>query len=143
MEKIKKYKIPLIVTAVIIIALCALTVVSEMTALRISDIENYEDIFTEVEKIQYYDGDDNFFTTVSPEKRLRAINKIKIEAEPVSTEISDDKDYSYRLVFDESYTVYINEDFTELWADDNGTDGKAPSYVYAVRNPGALKKLFD
>lgn len=143
MEKMKKYKIPLIVTAVIIIALCALAVVSEMTALRISDIENYEDIFIEVEKIQYYDGDDNFFTTVSPEKRLRAINKIKIEAEPVSTEISDDKDYSYRLVFDESYTVYINEDFTELWADDNGTDSKAPSYVYAVRNPGALKKLFD
>lgn len=143
MEKMKKYKIPLIVTAVIIIALCALTVVSEMTALRISDIENYEDVFSEVEKIQYYDGEDNFFTTESPEKRISSINRVKIDADPVSAEIGDDRPYSYRLVFDEIYTFYINEDFTELWADDNSADGKAPSYVYAVRNPGALKKLFD
>ncbi len=147
MDKIKKFKKPLIILLAVLAVVCALTVISEATAVRIDGIENYEDIFTDVEKIQYYDGDDNFFTTVSPAKRLKAINRVKIVAEPLYAEISEDRSYRYRIVFNEKYAVYISEDFSELWIDDNGTEmgideGRLPSYTYSVRNPGALKKLF-
>ncbi len=157
MEKVKKFKKPLIITLCFLVVACALFVVSEVTAVRIDDIENYEDIFTDVEKLQFYRGSDNFFTTVSPAKKLRSLKSVKIKSEPVSEERIEEKDSAYKFTINDKYSVYINADFSELWVDDmnviktntdnSGADtktdeGRLTSYAYAVRNPGVLKKLF-
>ena len=123
--------------------------VSEVTAVRINDIADYEEIFTDVEKIKFYRGDDNFFTTVAPAEKLRAINRIKIKKTPASEGRSEDRAFGYRIDIDSKFVIYISDDFSELWIDDGGAEteeksdkGLPPSFSYSVRNPRTLKKLF-
>ena len=78
MEKVKNFKKPLIIILCIFALACALFVVSEAPAVRIDDIEGYENIFTDVEKLQFYRGEDNFFTTIAPAKKLRSLKGVKI-----------------------------------------------------------------
>lgn len=148
MDKIKRYRKPLVLAG-IIVAVCILlaVAVSEVTAVRINDIEGYEEILTDVEKIKFYRGEDNFFTTVSPAEKLRAINRVKIKKASVSEDRSEDRAFGYRIDIDGKYVIYISDDFSELWIDDGGAEEKTkegllPSFSYTVRNPRTLKKLF-
>ncbi|MBQ3137152.1 MAG: hypothetical protein IJB74_06710 [Clostridia bacterium] len=142
MKKVKKINKPLIVALCILLAACGLFVISEVTAVRIDDVENYEDIFENVEKLQFYRGDDNFFTTIAPAKKLRSLKAVKISSEPVSEERADVSDSAYKFTVNEKYAVYINEDFSELRINDMTDESKQPSYSYGVKTPGIFRKLF-
>ncbi len=149
MDKKNIFKKPIIVAVIVAAVVCIVfaVIVSEVTAVRINDIESYEDIFVNVEKIKFYRGDDNFFTTVAPAEKLRAINRVKIKKAPASEDRSEDRAFGYRIDIDGKYVIYISDDFSELWIDDGGAEekkdkGLLPSFSYTVRNPRTLKKLF-
>ena len=161
MEKIKaliRKPVAWICLAVILCAASALFI-PQMTATGIDDIEGYEDIFTDVEKIAFYHNSNNFFTTLAPAEKLRELKGVKIVSEPASEDRSTSRDSEYRIAFEDKnenrYVLSISGDFTELWLDDTdavdirlmeGTvdvdEGRPASFTYSVRNPKALKKLF-
>lgn len=163
MDKLKSFiKKPGVVVCVIA-ALCIMfsAIISEATAVRIDDIEGYEDILTDVEKLQFYHNSNNFFTTLSPAKKLREIKRVKIKSEPVSEDRSADRDSEYRIIItdkdEHKYVISVSGDFTEMWIDDIDTikinldesgieketdENRTASFTYSVRNPKTLKSFF-
>ncbi len=155
MRKIIK---PLFISLSIIVAVCLICMffVNGKTD-RIDGIENYGDVFKSVEEMKFFIGDNNFYSTKSPSKDLRTLKKVKIKAEPISDDRSKNRAFEHKIIIDNSFIIYINSDFTELWLDDtenininyNGTswdkeadEGTIPSLSYTVENPELLGELF-
>lgn len=69
-----------------------------------------------------------------------------------------DRNFEHKIIINNEFIVYINNDFSELWLDDtknlninyNGNswdkeedEGILPSYSYTIENPELLKDLFQ
>ena len=108
--------------------------------------------------MKFYIGDNNFYSTQSPNKELKTIKKVEINANPISEDISKDRNFEHKIIVNNDYIIYINNDFTEIWLDDtkninityNGNvwdqeaeEGIIPSFSYTVDNPEILKELFE
>ena len=89
---------------------------------------------------------------------MKTIKKVEINANPISEDRSKDRDFEHKIIINNDYIIYINNDFTEIWLDDtkninityNGNawdkeaeEGIIPSFSYTVDNPEILKELFE
>lgn len=143
------------VTAVICL-LCVFS--SNKTTNGIDSIKDYKSVFQSVDELKFYIGDNNFYSTKSPSKELKTIKKVKINANPISEDRSKDRDFEHKIVIDNEFIIYINNDFSEVWLDDaenininyNGNswnkeedEGILPSFSYKIENPELLKELFQ
>ena len=128
MRKIIK---PLFISLSIIVAVCLICMffVNGKTD-RIDGIENYGDVFKSVEEMKFFIGDNNFYSTKSPSKDLRTLKKVKIKAEPISDDRSKNRAFEHKIIIDNSFIIYINSDFTELWLDD--TENININYTHIV-----------
>lgn len=149
----------LFVTVPAIVVICILCIFSsDKTTNRIDSIKDYEAVFQTVDELNFYIGDNNFYSTQSPNKELKTIKKIEISANPISDNRSKDRDFEHKIIVNNDYIIYINNDFSELWLDDtkninisyNGNawnkevaEGILPSFSYTVENPEILKDLFQ
>lgn len=128
------------------------------TTNRIDSVENYEDIFKSVEELKFFIGTNNFYSIKDSNQELKTIKKVKIIPNPISEEVTNDKAYEHKIVINNEFIIYINDDFSELWLDDtqsfninyNGDswdketdEGIAPSFAYSVENPEVLRDLFQ
>lgn len=143
------------VTAVICL-LCVFS--SNKTTNGIDSIKDYKSVFQSVDELKFYIGDNNFYSTNSPSKELKTIKKVKINANPISEDINKDRDFEHKIIIDNEFIIYINNDFSELWLDDTKNikinytgnswnkeveEGILPSFSYTVENPEILKALFQ
>lgn len=143
----------------IIAVICLLCVFSSnKTTTGIGSIKDYESIFQSVEEIKFYIGDNNFYSTKSPQKELTTLKKIEINSVPISKDRSKDRDFEHKIIINNEFIIYINNNFSELWLDDtknininyNGEswnkeedEGIPPSYLYKIENSDILKELFQ
>lgn len=156
---VKKSVKLLFIIVPIIVVLCLLFVfASDKTTNGIDSIKDYETVFQTVDYLKFYIGDNNFYSTQSPNKELKTIKKVEINANPISEDISKDRNFEHKIIVNNDYIIYINNDFTEIWLDDtkninityNGNawdkeaeEGIIPSFSYTVDNPEILKELFE
>lgn len=156
---VKKSVKLLFIIVPIIVVLCLLFVfASDKTTNGIDSIKDYETVFQTVDELNFYIGDNNFYSTQSPNKELKTIKKVEINANPISEDISKDRNFEHKIIVNNDYIIYINNDFTEIWLDDtkninityNGNawdkeaeEGIIPSFSYTVDNPEILKELFE
>ena len=156
---VKKSVKLLFIIVPIIVVLCLLFVfASDKTTNGIDSIKDYETVFQTVDDLKFYIGDNNFYSTQSPNKELKTIKKVEINANPISEDISKDRNFEHKIIVNNDYIIYINNDFTEIWLDDtkninityNGNawdkeaeEGIIPSFSYTVDNPEILKELFE
>lgn len=154
----KSVKLLFIIVPVIAV-ICLLCVFSSnKTTNGIDSIEDYEAVFQSVDELNFYMGDNNFYSTESPNKELKTIKKVEINAIPISQDRSKDRDFEHKIVIDNKFIIYINNDFSEVWLDDtknininyNGNswdkkedEGIIPSFSYKIENPELLKELFQ
>ena len=155
---VKKSVKLLFIIVPIIVVLCLLFVfASDKTTNGIDSIKDYETVFQTVDELNFYIGDNNFYSTQSPNKELKTIKKVEINANPISEDRSKDRDFEHRIIVNNDYIIYINNDFSELWLDDTKNininytgnswnkeieEGILPSFSYTVENPEILKELF-
>lgn len=141
-KNVLKYKKPafwvVIITLVLSIIL-SLFFLTDPVSARINDIEGCENIFSSVEKLQFFVGEAFVYTTEDPADELREIKKAKIENIPVSEDRSEDRDKSYKIEINDSITINIDETFSVLWID----DGVKPTLSYKIKNPEVLKNIFS
>lgn len=122
----------------------------------IDSIENFENIFKSVDELQFYFEENNFYGTKSPAKDLRVIKKVKLNSEPIVVE-SKNREYRYRIIVNDEYIIYINDNFSQLWLDDKSTininynkglwnkevdDGVSASLSYKIENSEIIESLF-
>ena len=154
----KSTKILFIIVPVIAV-ICLLCVFSSnKTTTGIDSIEDYEAVFKSVDELNFYIGDNNFYSTKSTNKELKTIKKVEINANPISEDKSKDRDFEHKIIINNEFIIYINNDFSELWLDDtksininyNGDswniendEGILPSFSYKIENPELLKELFQ
>lgn len=123
----------------------------------IDSIENYENIFNSVDELQFYFEENNFYGTKSPTKDLREIKKVKLNSEPIVVE-SKNREYRYRIIVNDEYIIYINDNFSQLWLDDKSTininynkglwnkevdNGVSASLSYKIENSEIIESLFN
>lgn len=156
---VKKSVKLLFIIVPIIAVICLLCVFSsDKTTNGIDSIKDYETVFQTVDKLKFYIGDNNFYSTESPDSDLKTIKKVEINTEPILEDRSKDRDFEHKIIINNDYIIYINNDFTELWMDDtknininyNGNawdkkveEGILPSFAYTIENPEILKGLFQ
>ena len=156
---VKKSVKLLFIIVPIIVVLCLLFVfASDKTTNGIDSIKDYETVFQTVDDLKFYIGDNNFYSTQSPNKELKSIKKVEINANPISEDKSKDRDFEHKIIVNNDYIIYINNDFSELWLDDTKNininytgnswnkeieEGILPSFSYTVENPEILKDLFQ
>ena len=156
---VKKSVKLLFIIVPIIVVLCLLFVfASDKTTNGIDSIKDYETVFQTVDELNFYIGDNNFYSTQSPNKELETIKKVEINANPISEDRSKDRDFEHKIIVNNDYIIYINNDFSELWLDDTKNininytgnswnkeieEGILPSFSYTVENPEILKDLFQ
>ena len=154
----KNFKI-LFILVPIIAVICLLCVFSSnKTTNGIDSIRDYESVFRSVDELKFYIGENNFYSTKSPNKELKTIKKVEINVNPVSEDRSKDRAFENKIIINNDYIIYINNDFSELWLDDtknininyNGSswvkeeeEGIQPSYTYTIENFEILKELFQ
>ena len=154
----KSIKILFIIVPVITV-ICLLCVFSSnKTTNGIDSIEDYEAVFQSVDELKFYIEDNNFYSIKSPNKELQTIKKVKINANPISEDRSKDRDFEHKIIVNNDYIIYINNDFSELWLDDTKNininytgnswnkeveEGTLPSFSYTIENPEILKALFQ
>lgn len=154
----KSVKLLFIIVPVIAV-ICLLCVFSSnKTTNGINSIEDYEAVFQFVDELKFYIGDNNFYSTKSPSKELRTIKKVRIKTNPISEDRSKDRDVEHKIIIDNEFIIYINNDFSELWLDDTKNininynenswdreedEGILPSFSYTIENPEILKELFQ
>lgn len=154
----KSIKILFIIVPVITV-ICLLCVFSSnKTTNAIDSIEDYEAVFQSVDELKFYIEDNNFYSTKSPNKEQQTIKKVKINANPISEDRSKDRDFEHKIIVNNDYIIYINNDFSELWLDDTKNininytgnswnkeveEGTLPSFSYTIENPEILKALFQ
>lgn len=123
----------------------------------IDSIENYENIFNSVDELQFYFEENNFYGTKSPTKDLREIKRVKLNSKPIVVE-SKNREYRYRIIVNDEYIIYINDNFSQLWLDDKSTininynrglwnkevdNGVSASLSYTIENSEILESLFE
>ena len=154
----KSIKILFIIVPVIAV-ICLLCVFSSnKTTNGIDSIEDYEAVFQSVDELNFYIGDNNFYSTKSPNKELQTIKKVEINTNPISEDKSKDRDFEHKIIINNEFIIYINNDFSEVWLDDtksininyNGDswdkeveEGLLPSFSYTIENPEIFKELFE
>lgn len=154
----KSIKILFIIVPLIAVICLLFVFSSDKTINGIDSIQNYEAVFQDVDKLKFYIGDNNFYSTESPNSDLKTIKKVEINTEPMSEDRSKDRDFEHKIIINNDFIIYINNDFTELWLDDiknininyNGNswdkeveEGILPSFSYTIENPEILKDLFQ
>lgn len=154
----KSIKILFIIVPVIVVISLLCIFSSDKTTNGIDSIKDYEAVFQDVDELKFYIGDNNFYSTESPDSNLKTIDKVEINAEPMSKDRSNDRPFEHKIIINNDYIIYINNNFTELWLDDtknlkinyNGNswdneveEGILPSFSYAIENPEILKDLFQ
>ena len=154
----KSNKILFIIVPVIAVICLLFVFTSDKTTNGIDSIANYEAVFQSVDELKFYIEDNNFYSTQSPNKELKTIKKVEIDAIPLSEDRSKDRDFEHKIIVNNDYIIYINNDFTEIWLDDtkninisyNGNswdkeaeEGILPSFSYTIENPEILKDLFQ
>lgn len=153
--KAKNIKILFLVVAVIFGLLYAVSYNKES---KINSIENYERIFYNVEELQFFAEENNFYSTTNPTKDLKELKKVKLNYLPVSEDRSKNREFEYKIIINGKFSIYINSDFSQLWLDDSKTininyndgswskelnEGILPSFSYFIENPEVLKNLFQ
>lgn len=141
-KNILSYKKPtlwIILIAVITGTLLTLCFMSNPMSTRISDIENNESIFKDVQKLQLYIGSGYIYTTEDPSEELQELKKVKLESTPKDESRDENRDKSYRIELNDSISINIDESFSSLWIDDS----VKPSFSYEIKNPEILKNLFS
>ena len=154
----KNFKILFILVPIIAVICLLCMFSSNKTTNGIDSIRDYESVFQSVDELKFYIEDNNFYSTKSPGKELKTIKKVEINTNPISEDRSKDRDFENKIIINNDYVIYINNDFTELWLDDtkninidyNGSswykeeeEGIQPSYSYTIENSEILKELFQ
>ncbi len=156
---VKKSVKLLFIIVPLIVVICLLCVFStDKKTSGIDSIADYAAIFQSVDELKFYIEDNNFYSTESPNKELKIIKKVEINANPISENRSKDRDFEHKIIINNDYLIYINNDFTELWIDDTKNininytgnswnkeveEGIPPSFSYTIENPEILKALFQ
>ena len=151
----KTTKCLIIIFVVLSMSLC-FVYFNNKTLNGIDSIENFENIFKSVDELQFYFEENNFYGTKSPAKDLRVIKKVKLNSEPIVVE-SKNREYRYRIIVNDEYIIYINDNFSQLWLDDKSTininynkglwnkevdDGVSASLSYKIENSEIIESLF-
>ena len=154
----KSVKLLFIIVPIIVVLCLQFVFASDKTTNGIDSIKDYETVFQTVDDLKFYIGDNNFYSTQSPNKELKTIKKVEINANPISEVRSKDRDFEHKIIVNNDYIIYINNDFSELWLDDTKNininytgnswnkkveEGILPSFSYTIENPEILKDLFQ
>ena len=105
---VKKSVKLLFIIVPIIAVICLLCVFSsDKTTNGIDSIKDYETVFQTVDKLKFYIGDNNFYSTESPDSDLKTIKKVEINTEPILEDRSKDRDFEHKIIINNDYIIYI------------------------------------
>ena len=154
----KSVKLLFIILPVIAVICLLFVFTSDKTTNGIDSIADYTAIFQSVDELKFYIEDNNFYSTKSPNQELKTIKKVEINANPISEDRSKDRGFEHKIIINNEFIIYINNDFSEVWLDDtksininyNGDswdkeveEGLLPSFSYTIENPEIFKELFE
>ena len=123
-------------TVSIVLTVCFMT---NPKGMGISDIEHYGNIYNEADKAQLYIGTGYIYTNEDASEIIREVKKVRLEKTPADQSRDENRDKSFRIEFDDSLSINIDQSFTYLWLDDM----VKPSFTYKIKNPEILKDLFS
>ncbi len=161
-KNVLNYKKPafwIVIIALVIAIMMSVFFLTNPRTSRINSIEDYEDIFRSVEKLQFKIPESYVYTTEDPWDELRVLKRIRIDPEAINDDRSTDRDSTYKIEINDKFIIYIDSNFSQLWLDDihpinlniniSGSsilkidEGELPSLSYRIENPEILKKLFE
>ncbi|MBE6039152.1 MAG: hypothetical protein E7218_08170 [Anaerofustis stercorihominis] len=126
------------VFVVLIISVCFLT---NPRSFGIADIEDWtERIFDGAEYIYVVSEDNEYLITdeIRIDSSLEALKEIRLNNREVSKSRDETRPMNNIIQLDDNTTICFNEDFTQLWVDNN----VKPTYSYRVKNPDYVKDKF-
>ncbi len=141
-KNVLSYKKPtlwIIIIALIISIVLSVCFMTNPKGTGISDIEDYGNIYKNVSKVQLYIGTSYIYTNEDPSELIKEIKKVRLEETAAHESRNENRDKSYRIEFDDTLSINIDESFTYLWLDDTAK----PSFTYKIKNPEILKNLFS
>lgn len=141
-KNVLNYKKPtfwIIAAALIISIMLSVCFMTNPKSARIADIENYENIYKDVHKVQLYIGAGYISTYEDASEIIKEIKKVRIEKNAIDESRDENRDKSFRIEFNDNLSINTNESFTYLWLDDS----VKPSFSYKIKNPEILKDLFS
>ncbi len=123
-------------TVSIVLSACFMT---NPRGMGISDIEDYGNIYKDTGKVQLYIGTGYIYTNEDPSEIIKEVKKVRLEKTPIDESRDENRDKSFRIEFDDTLSINIDESFTYLWLDDT----VKPSFTYKIKNSEILKNLFS
>ncbi len=141
-KNILSYKKPtfwIIISALIVSIILSACFMTNPAGMRIDEVEGYNNIFDDVEKIQLFVGEAYIYTTEDTKPELSEIKKVRLEKSPVK----DSTDTSYRIEINDEITINIDESFSSLYLNNYLNGNLRKSESYSIRNPEVLKNLFS
>ena len=114
----KSVKLLFIILPVIAVICLLFVFTSDKTTNGIDSIADYTAIFQSVDELKFYIEDNNFYSTKSPNQELKTIKKVEINANPISEDRSKDRGFEHKIIINNEFIIYINNDFSEVWLDD-------------------------
>lgn len=155
-KNVLSYKKPtlwIIIFAIVLSIILSVCFMTNPTDARINDIPSYADIFRDVEKLQFFTGENRIYTTEDPTFELRHLKKIKIVPEPLELYPG----FYYKIEINDRYEIHIDINFEFIRLTDKSyqsTDIEtdiasvsfenriAPSAVYRIKEHGKFRQFF-
>ncbi len=149
----KKPALRIIISALVVSIILSVCFMTNPRGTRIDDIKGYEAIFRDVEKLQFFTGENTIYTTEDPAYELRALKKVKINPQPLEFEINE----YYIIEINDKFAILIDRDFeylqlkdlnyddTEIVTDSailSYDDGIKLSSIYEIEDAGKIKDFF-
>ncbi len=155
-KNVLNYKKPtlwIIIFALIVSIILSACFMTNPMGTRINDIPEYENIFKNVEKLQFFTGENTVYTTEDPTFELRHLKKVKINPEPLELYPG----YYYKIEINDRFEIHISTNFEFLHLRDKSHENSeivadngivsydnwiAPSAVYRIEDAGKIKDFF-
>lgn len=148
-ERVKgvlSYKKPtfwVIIAAVVICVVTALCLMTNPTAIRITQIDegpNLNNLFEQVNEATIVSGERSF--TITDRETVAGIvgllQEVEIKSRPISQSLGEDRDMTNRIRLG-GKTLCFSADYSALWVD----TGVVPTRSYRVLNPTKVRSAFE
>ncbi len=137
-KNVLSYKKPtlwIIIFAIVLSIILSVCFMTNPTDARINDIPSYADIFRDVEKLQFFTGENRIYTTEDPSAELRIIKRVRVG----TTQDALKPDAFYKIEINDTYRILFDKSFSYLWLENNELSA---SPVYLIKAAPKIKDCF-
>ena len=127
------------VAVCVFVSVCFLTdpAAKALTKWSIDEVD-MTSVMSDLRSMSVAYGDNSVVCSPSEMNRFAAtMEKVKVRRTPVTQSRAEDRAKSFTMVINERLKLYFNEDFSEIWVDND----VKPSFSYPIANPETAREL--